>query len=59
MVGALLRERREAANLSQKDLAEKLDVSRRSVQLWEAGQIPQPRHRRALIEFFENGEVAA
>lgn len=61
LFGALLRSNREAANLTQSELADRLSVSLRSVQAWEAGTIPQPRHRRALAAYFAsgNGEVAA
>jgi transcriptional regulator with XRE-family HTH domain len=60
IVGPLLRERRELMLLSQKELAEKLKVSVRSVQAWEAGTLPHPRHRRALAAFFAaNTEEAA
>jgi DNA-binding XRE family transcriptional regulator len=49
---------REAANLTQKELADALSVSIRSVQAWEAGtSAPQPRHRRRLAEFFSVSEV--
>lgn len=60
LVGAALKERRDAANLSQRELAKEIGVSLRSVQFWEAGSVPQPRHRRALEAFFAgDGEVAA
>ncbi len=58
IVGPLLKERREALGLTQIAFAEKLDVTARSVQSWEAGAVPQPRHRRALAEFFA-AQVAA
>ena len=45
--GNRLRTLREAANLTQKELADALSVSVRSVQAWEAGtSVPQARHRR-------------
>lgn len=57
---AWLRASRVAANLSQAELAERLGVSARAVQTWEAGRFPWPKHRRALDAFFkEHGEVAA
>lgn len=58
VTGPLLRERREAANLTQAELAGELKVSARSVQAWEAGAVPRPKHRRALAAFFAD-EVAA
>lgn len=56
-----LREAREAADLSQKDLASQFGVSARTVQYWEAGKTPYPKHRRAIREFiaFVNCEQAA
>ena len=53
VAGNRLRTLREAANLTQKELADALSVSVRSVQAWEAGtSVPQARHRRRLAEFF-------
>lgn len=46
-----IREAREEANLSQRELAELLGVSQRTLQGWEYGTKPQPRHRRRLAEF--------
>jgi transcriptional regulator with XRE-family HTH domain len=56
-----IRDARYAADLSQKDLAEHLGVSARTVQYWEAGKTPYPKHRRAIKEFiaFVNCEEAA
>lgn len=45
-----IRAARSDANLSQRELADRLGVSVRTVQAWEAGTVPQPRHRRALDE---------
>jgi transcriptional regulator with XRE-family HTH domain len=56
--GKRLRTLREAANLTQKELADALSVSVRSVQAWEAGtSLPQARHRRRLAEFFSVSEA--
>lgn len=49
-----LREARERAMLTQVELARLLSVSPRSVQNWESGIAPQPKHRRALAEFLED-----
>lgn len=46
-----LRAARDAANLSQVELARQLEVSPRTIQGWEAGRIPQPKHRRAVLDF--------
>jgi DNA-binding transcriptional regulator YiaG len=46
-----IRVARDRAALSQVELAQKLGVSARTIQGWEAGRIPQPKHRRALLEF--------
>ena len=60
-LGAQLRDAREAADLSQSDLAAQLGVSARTIQYWEAGKTPYPKHRRAIREFidFVNCEQAA
>src|SRR3954463_1522280 len=58
LAGKRLRTLREAANLTQKELADALSVSVRSVQAWEAGtSAPQARHRRRLAEFFSVSDV--
>lgn len=49
-----LREAREVADLSQKELADFFAVSTRTVQYWEAGQVPTPKHRRRLRVFIEH-----
>jgi transcriptional regulator with XRE-family HTH domain len=42
---------RQAAGLSQEELASRVGVDRRSLQRWETGQaVPQPRARRALAD---------
>lgn len=48
-----LREARERSALSQVELAQKLGVSPRTVQGWEAGRMPQPKHRRAVLDFLK------
>ena len=50
--GKRLREQRTRLNLSQRELAQRLDVSVRAVQTWESGKvIPWPAHRRRLERF--------
>jgi len=41
-------EARKRLNLTQAELAAACGVSVRTVQNWEAGRVPQPKHRRAL-----------
>jgi ribosome-binding protein aMBF1 (putative translation factor) len=49
-----IREERDRANLTQKELARRLRVSERSVQDWEAGRtFPSARMRRRIDRFFE------
>jgi DNA-binding transcriptional regulator YiaG len=48
-----LKEARDRVALSQVELALKLGVSARTIQGWEAGRIPQPKHRRAVLEFLK------
>jgi DNA-binding transcriptional regulator YiaG len=54
-----LKAAREEANLTQAELATRLGVSTRSVQHWEAGKVPQPKHRRAIASFLDEVEAAA
>jgi DNA-binding transcriptional regulator YiaG len=58
-VAEALRVGRDTANLSQKEMAALLGVSSRTVQYWEAGKVPQPRHRRAIVAFLQGLETAA
>lgn len=56
-----LREARENADLTQSELAQLFGVSMRTVQNWEAGSVPQPKHRRlikAWLAELEDGEAA-
>lgn len=49
-------------NLSKRETAEQLGVSERTLIYWSSEQAPtpQPRHRRAIVAWLENGqEVAA
>jgi transcriptional regulator with XRE-family HTH domain len=55
-LGEQLREAREAANLSQKELSDRLGVSSRTIQYWEAGKVPQPKHRRAIVAFIDGDD---
>ena len=48
-----IKEARDRSALSQVELALKLGVSPRTIQGWEAGRIPQPKHRRAVLEFLK------
>lgn len=54
-----LRAARQAAVLSQIELAARLGVSERTLQSWEAGTVPQPRHRRAVLAFIAEQEATA
>lgn len=47
------------AVLSQAELAERLAVSPRTVQNWEAGMTPRPKHRRVLLAFLAETEERA
>jgi DNA-binding transcriptional regulator YiaG len=57
--GLTIREARDALNLTQAELADEIGVSSRTVQNWEAGKVPRPKQRRALLAFFEGMEIAA
>jgi transcriptional regulator with XRE-family HTH domain len=47
-----LRERRDELHLSQREAADRVGVSLRTWQNWEAGEsFPWPKHRRALDAF--------
>lgn len=52
-------EARQMAVLSQAELAERLAVSPRTVQNWEAGMTPRPKHRRVLLAFLAETEERA
>jgi len=55
-----IRAAREAAILSQAELAERFGVSERTVQNWEAGARPkQASHRRMVKAFLAEHEAAA
>jgi len=54
-----IRAARERLDLTQVELAERLGVSPRSVQGWEAGRMPQAKHRRALADFLSEAEEKA
>lgn len=58
-LAAKLKQARGDASLSQVELAERLGVSERTLQGWEAGTIPQPRHRRKVLAFIETTDKAA
>ena len=59
LTGESIRAAREAENLSQAELAEKLGVSLRSVQGWESGRVPQPKHRRELAAWVQSVKAPA
>ena len=48
-----LRDARDAVSLSQAELADRFGVSPRTVQYWEAGNVPRPKKRREVLEFIE------
>lgn len=50
--GSAVRRERERRNLSQKEAADELGVSERTLQAWETEDVvPWPKHRRAIIEW--------
>lgn len=55
----LLRSAREAAHLSQAEVAAALGVTVKTVQRWEAGEPASERHRAAVAAFLERLEVRA
>ncbi len=50
-----IRDLRVRLGFSQQDLAFEIGVSVRTVQNWETGIAPQPKHRRALAQLAEVG----
>lgn len=57
--GQVVRAERDRRHLSQKEAAEEIGVSMRTLQEWEiADAVPQPKHRRAIIAWLGQ-EVAA
>lgn len=59
-LGSRLREAREAANLTQDELAERLGMSRRSLQDCELGLAwPRSKRRRRIIAFIEEQAAKA
>ena len=52
-LGKRVKAHRILLHLSQREAAQELGVSPRTLQNWEAGQtVPWPKHRRALERFF-------
>lgn len=47
-LGKAIKARRLAADLTQQDAADQLDVSVRAIQLWEKGSTPAPQTRRRI-----------
>lgn len=59
-LAAALRKARDDALLTQAELAATFGVSERTLQNWEAGVMPRPKHRRALLAWLaEQDGVAA
>ena len=57
--GETVRTERARRHLSQREAAEELGVSERTLQGWEASDVtPWPRHRRAILNWLGT-EVAA
>lgn len=54
-----LKKARDTASLSQAELAERFEVSQRTLQNWEAGVRPRPKHRRAVLAFIADQEEVA
>ena len=53
-LGEQVKAHRIRLNLSQREAAERLGISLRTLQNWEAGTtFPWPKHRRALVRFLE------
>lgn len=51
--GLKLREKRENALLTQKELAKELGVSDLSISLWENSKmVPSKKHLRKMLQFF-------
>ena len=51
---------RDAADLTQAELADRLGVTRRAVQTWEQGiVVPRAKHRRLVKAWLEQQEQAA
>lgn len=58
-LGQRLYAKRDELSLSQREAAELLGVSERTVQNWEAGSsFPWPKHRRTVAAFLEARSVA-
>jgi transcriptional regulator with XRE-family HTH domain len=58
-LGPRLRAHRIGLHLSQREAADRLGISERTLQNWEAGTtFPWPKHRRALERFFRERSVA-
>ena len=51
-----LKELRLAAEMTQADVAEKVDVSQAAVSRWEDGNMPTAKYRRKLAQLFHVGE---
>lgn len=57
-LAAAIREKRAVLMLSQREASERIGVSERTLQTWEAGRaFPQPKHRRAIAAFLNGGRI--
>jgi DNA-binding XRE family transcriptional regulator len=50
MFGRALRDRRQAAGLTQTDAATILEISRRTLQTWETDTLPHPLMQQAALD---------
>jgi DNA-binding transcriptional regulator YiaG len=58
-LGEVVKKAREERHYSQAEVGQILSVSTRTVQNWEAGAKPQPRHRRAILAWVNEEKAAA
>jgi transcriptional regulator with XRE-family HTH domain len=58
-LGKRVKARRVSLHLSQREAAQQLGISERTLQNWEAGTtIPWPKHRRLLERFLQEDPPA-
>lgn len=58
-LGKAIRARREAVDLTQKDAADQLAVSVRTIQLWESGSRPSVVQRRRIRQWLVADDEAS